>query len=271
MFLLNLFNIELYEIQFLLYIGFIFLLPIWSFFLKFKTQDDRRKDFIIFLKIGFILTILILLTPFFFSTIRFFKIYFIRIFEAFIPFMILLSGFFFEQVLSKSEKLWYNTKLKFRKVKSWTEKNKFNKNVLNLPSLSIILMLVFSLFAYNYSRIHTVTNYYYDDSLVKCCFYINENIEENTDIAVYDLNESSIHSSAIYYLLYRYDLIYYRFNGNVTLNEFWAFLQANTIENLIINLSYYTQDFIDDFSSNSSFNTLVGGLTNGEFSLYQIL
>ena len=271
LFLLNLFNIELYEIQFLLYIGFIFLLPIWSFFLKIKTQDDRRKDFIIFLKVGFILTIFILLTIFFFSTIRFFKIYFIRILEAFIPFLILLSGFFFEQVLSKSEKLWYNTKLKFRKVKSWTEKNKFNKNILNLPSLSIILMLVFSLFAYNYSRIHTVTHYYYDDSLVKCCFYINENIEENTDIAVYDLNESSIHSSAIYYLLYRYDLIYYRFNGNVTLNEFWVFLQANTIANLIINLSYYTQDFIDDFSSNSSFNTLVGGLTNGEFSLYQIL
>ncbi|MFX1311083.1 MAG: hypothetical protein ACFFHD_00510 [Promethearchaeota archaeon] len=271
LFLLNLFYIELYEIQFLLYIGFIFLLPIWSFFLKVETQDDRRKDFIIFLKVGFILTIFILLTPFFFSTIRFFKNYFIRILEAFIPFLILLSGLFFEQVLSKAEKLWGNTKLKFKKVKKWAEKNKFNKNILNLPLLLIILMLVLSLFAYDYSRIHTGTRYYYDDSLVKCCFYINENIEENTNIAVYDFNESSIHSSAIYYLLYRYDLIYYRFNGNVTLNDFWAFLQANTIEILIINLLYYTQDFIDDFSSNSSFNTLVGGLTNGEFSLYQIL
>lgn len=263
--LLMLFNLELYEIQFLLYVGFIFLLPIWSLFLKIKTQDERRRDFIIFLRVGFILTIFILLTPFFFSTIRFFRKFFIRILEAFIPFMILLSGLFFERVLSRAQKLWDNTKLKFKKIKNRAE------NIMNLPVLSLILMLVFSLFAYNYSRIHSGTRYYYDDSLVKCCFYINENIEDNTDIAVYDFNESSIHSSAIYYLLYRHDLIYYRFDGNITINEFWAFLQANTVANLIINLSYYTEDFIDDVSSNSSFNILVGGLTNGDFSLYQIL
>lgn len=271
MFLLNLFNFISFDIQFLLYIGFIFLIPILSLFLKVKTQEDKHKDFTIFLKVGFALTILILPSPFLFSTIRFFEMFYIRILEAFIPFLILLSGIFFEHVLSKSEKLWYNTKLKFTKVKNWAEKNKFNKNVLNLPFLVIIVMLISSFFTYNYARDNFGARYYYDDSLVECTFYINENIEKGSRIAVYDFNEPCRLSSAIYFLLYDYDLTFYQFNSNASLSEFWDFLQTNTIENLIINLSYYDQDFIDDLSSNSSFNLLLGGLTNGEFSLYQIL
>jgi len=45
----------------------------------------------------------------------------------------------------------------------------------------------------------------------------------------------------------------------------------NSINNLIINLSSFDQDFIDDFSSNSTFNKLVGGSTSGDSTLYEIL
>ncbi len=132
-------------------------------------------------------------------------------------------------------------------------------------------MFISCLLAYNYVRINIRSRYYYDDSLVDCVFFVNENIEPESNIAVYEINERSQHSGAIYYLLSKYNLEYYQFIRNTSFNDFWDFLQMNSINNLIINLSSFDQDFIDDFSSNSTFNILVGESTSSDFTLYEIL
>ena len=132
-------------------------------------------------------------------------------------------------------------------------------------------MFISCFLAYNYTRINIRSRYYYDDSLVECVFFVNENIEPESNIAVYEIYSLSQHAGAIYYLLYKYNLEYYQFMGNTSFNDFWDFLQMNSINNLIINLSSFDLDFFDDFSSNSSIYKLGGGSLNGVITLYEIL
>ncbi|MFX1363440.1 MAG: hypothetical protein ACFFCE_10500 [Promethearchaeota archaeon] len=271
LFLLSLFNTSIINSELILYIVFILILP--SFGLVFYKGFKGRcyKDFLIFVKVGFLLTIFVLLSPLFLNNIMFFEKYYIRVLEAFIPFLIILFGIFCEYVIIESNKLWHYIKLKYRKIKYWSEKNEFNRKVLNIPFIMMILTLLPSFLAYNYSRTHIVTHYYYDDSIVDCVFYINNNIDEESNVAVYFYNDSSLHPSAIYYLLDNYNLFYYQFDTNLTLVNFWDFLNNNSITFFIINLNLYNQDFIDDFFSNSSFNKLIGSQKISDFSLYGVI
>ncbi|MBA7708270.1 hypothetical protein ES703_117163 [subsurface metagenome] len=214
---------------------------------------------------------LVLLSPFLLFSIRFFRVYFIRILEVSVPFLVLLLGLTFEWGLSVSGKLWEKIKLNHINLKKKVEKTEFNKRVLSLPFFLIIFMFISNLLAYNYTSINIRSRYYYDDSLVDCVFFINENIEPESNIAVYEIYSLSRHAGAIYYLLYKYNLEYYQFIGNTSFNDFWDFLQMNSINNLIINLSSFDQDFIDDFSSNSTFYKLGGGSLSGVITLYEIL
>ena len=284
LFLLNLSNYALYSIQYLVYAGFIFL-PCFGFLLNIieiykkdnrfkirrnKYKEDIHREFIIFLKVGFVIIIFVLLAPSFLSAIRFVSIYHVRILEGFIPFLILPSAFAYEWILTKSSKLWDIIKLKYKKLKNRVEKTEFNKRILNLSSFVITSMLISSSFTYIYTNNNLEPSYYYDDSLVDCIFHINNNIEKESNIAVYDFNEPSFHSSAIYYLLYNFNLTFYQPLSNTTLNEFWDFLQSRKIDFLIINLSYFNQTFIDDFYNSSSFKLTVGNNSRA-FSLYMIL
>ncbi|MFX1500694.1 MAG: hypothetical protein ACFFDH_06985 [Promethearchaeota archaeon] len=270
-FLLSLFNISITNGELNLYIVFILIIP--SFGLVFYKGFKGRgyKDFLIFVKIGFLFTIFVLLSPLFLNKIMFFKEYYIRVLEAFIPYLIILFGIFCEYVIIESNKLWHYMKFKYRKIKDWSEKNEFNRKVLNIPFIIVILILLSSFLAYNYSRTHIVTHYYYDDSLVDCAFYINNNIDEGSNVAVYFYNDSSLHPSAIYYLLYNYNLFYYQFDTNLTLVDFWDFLNNNSIAFFIINLNLYNQDFMNDVNSNNSINKLIGGQKTTDFSLYVVI
>jgi len=215
-----LFNFVFYDIQFFLYIGFIFVVPALSLFLKTKNQEGNRRNILKFLKVGYVIMILVLLSPFLIFSIRFFEIFFIRILEALIPVLILLSGFSFEWLIAASGKLWEKIKLKYKNLKEKVEKTEFNKKVLNLPFFLIISVFISCLLAYNYTRINISSRYYYDDSLVECVFFVNENIDPESNIAVYEFYSLSRHAGAIYYLLYKYNLEYYQFIGNTSFNDF---------------------------------------------------
>jgi len=270
-FLLNLSNFIFYDIQFILYFGFIILGPGLVLFYKKRKLEGNCRKIINFLKVGYVIMNLVLLSPFLLFSIRFFRVYFIRILEVSVPFLILLLGLTFEWGLSVSGKLWEKIKLNHINLKKKVEKTEFNKRVLSLPFFLIIFMFISNLLAYNYTSINIRSRYYYDDSLVDCVFFINENIEPESNIAVYEFYSLSRHVGAIYYLLYKYNLEYYQFIGNTSFNDFWDFLQMNSINNLIINLSSFDQDFIDDFSSNSTFYKLGGGSLSGVITLYEIL
>ncbi|TKJ20192.1 MAG: hypothetical protein CEE43_13440 [Promethearchaeota archaeon Loki_b32] len=270
-FLLSLSNFIFYDIQFILYFGFIILGPGLGLFYKKRKLEGNSRKIINFLKVGYVIMILVLLSPFFLFSISFFRVYFIRILEVSVPFLILLLGLTFEWGLSVFGRVWEKIKLNHINLKKKVEKTEFNKRVLSLPFFLIIFMFTSNLLAYNYTSINIRSRYYYDDSLVECVFFINRNIEPESNIAVYEIYSLSQHAGAIYYLLYKYNLEYYQFIGNTSFNDFWDFLQMNSINNLIINLSSFDQDFIDDFSSNSTFNILVGESTSSDFTLYEIL
>jgi len=256
----------LYIILDVFYIVFVVILPIFSLFLKDKNRRKVNKYFSIFLKIGLI-AYPIAFTPQIFERIRFLDIFYFRVLEALLPCFILLAGLFIERILTESSKLWQRIKGRSDKIKNWAGKDKFYNKILNLPSIMVILILGSSFFTYNYARENFNYHYHYDDSVIDCIFYINYNIERESNIAV---NIFDQHHYTPYLLLYNYNLSKYQFNYNLTLAELNTFTNTNAIEYLIISPSSYNSNFTYNFYNSPSFKILAGGNNTGDFALYEI-
>jgi hypothetical protein len=187
------------------------------------------------------------------------RIYYIfkRILEAFIPILIILITNLFQIIEKFTVKIQKFNKLIKKKIDKF-----FRTKILKFLSIFLLISPI-----YLYALKNTPAHYIYDDSITQCIFYLKiENIE-NSRIAVHNYKNS--HSP--YDLLIEHEVFYYSTDFNLNFSDFWAFLEVQNIDYLIINLSIYNQIFINSFQSNCSFIKLVGNSNIRTFSLFNII
>ena len=272
-----LFNLQYYGTMEPFFVVLILILPVLGLFLTYKEQERLNKEFIIFIKVGLILTYFITFVLPFFPMPAFFSTWYTRIIEALLPCLILLSGLFLKWALASSKKLWEKIKVKYERIRNFNNKNRFFK-IINFQFFLISLIIISSYFTYNSTRKNIPYTYYYEDSLTECIFYTNSNVEKETNIAVNKFVRVFIKfvtvnswTGIFYSLLYNFNLTFYHSLNFTTVNEFRDFLQSRKIDFLIINLSYFNQTFIDDFSTDLTFSKIFGGKTIEDFAVYEII
>jgi len=96
---------------------FLILFSVFGLFIKSKNKSENFKEFIIFLKIGLIITLFIAFILQLFERNFFFYVFNYRIIEAFYPCIIFLSGLFLEWVLTILDKIWQNRKFNYNNFK----------------------------------------------------------------------------------------------------------------------------------------------------------
>lgn len=116
----NLVELMWYFFNMIILYGF----SIMSIFLSDKKLNEKYKEFIMFMKIGLILTLFFLTTPLFFEKNLFTDQFYVRVSETFFPCLILLSGFFLETLLTNFNKKSKNFKKLDPNLKGI---NKFNQ------------------------------------------------------------------------------------------------------------------------------------------------
>ena len=259
-------SINLLElIVYLIYLGIFHFLPIISLFLKNDFDIVKKKDFNLFLKVVLLLTsIIIIITPFL-NLSFFFNIFFMRVFEAFNPFIIIAIGLIFSMLHSKLIIIGTKIEAKLLRFKIRNLKKFFPH--LSKKSVSIGVMLSISLLTYSYAYNNFVYIYLYDDSMMDCVFYINQNYESNAIIGVHEINDTH----TVYDLLQNFQLVYYNQFDNLTLKEFINFTQNNNLDGFIIKLDFFDEEFIEEFYNNSSFIQVAGGRSVLDYQLFEIL
>ena len=261
---INIFNLFLGVFYFITFI----ILPIVGIFIKTgNRKDSGKKDFYLFLKIGVVLTIIIVFILPNFIKIGFFETYYTRILEAFLPCIILLSGLSLKRLKLNSDNLWQRITISKVKIRKWNKKHDLFSKILNLPSLVIFSIILLSILNHIYVRENLELDYRYDDSLMSCIFYIEYNIGAGSNIGVNAFHET--HSPIG--LLLNYDLNTFSGDFNLTISEFTNFTQTNGLEYFVIKLSNYNDVFISEFYNLTLYDKLVGGTNNLEHFLYRIL
>jgi hypothetical protein len=131
----------------------------------------------------------------------------------------------------------------------------------------IFSIILLSILNHIYVRESIDLDYRYDDSLITCVFYIENNVEVGSNIGVNAFHET--HSPIG--LLFNYNLFNYSEDSNLTISEFTNFTQSNGLEYFVIRLSNYKDVFISGFYNLTLYDKLVDGANNFEHSLYRIL
>jgi len=261
---INIFNLILGVFYFITFL----ILPILGIFIETgNRKDNGKKDFYLFIKISALLTYLIFfIFPIFIKT-GFFQKYSSRILEAFLPCLILLSGISLKRLKSFSDNLWQKIKLSNVKIQSWAKKDNFFSKNLNLPSLVVFSIILLSFLNHIYVRDNLEMYYRFDDSITTCIFYVENNVEVDSNIGVNGFHET--HSPIG--LLFNYNLFNYPGDFNITILEFTNSTQTSNLEYFIMKLSNYNADFTTHIGDSSLYERLAGGTDNSEFLLYRIL
>ena len=261
---INIFNLLMGALYF---ITFLFLPILGIFIRKGIKKDSGIKDFYLFIKIGVVLIVIVVFILPHFIKIGFFETYYTRILEAFLPCTILLSGISLKRLKTISDNLWQRIKRSNIKIRNWNKKHDLFSKILNLPSLMIFSIILLSILNHIYVRENLDLDYRYDDSLITCIFYIENNVEVGSNIGFNGFHET--HSPIG--LLFNYNLFNYSGDFNLTISEFTNFTQTSNLEYFIMKLSNYNENFITQIGNSSLYERLAGGTDNSEFYLYRIL
>ena len=244
------------------------ILPICGVFIKpYNRKNNAKKDFYLFIKISVICVVVVVYILPIFIKISFFETYYTRILEAFLPCIILLSGISLKKLQFFSENLWNRIKLSRVKIRKWSEKDNLFSKLLSLPNLVIFSIILLSFLNHIYVRDNLEWDYRYDDSIITCIFYIENNIEPSSNIGFNGFTKT--HSPIG--LLINYELFSYSGNYNLTILEFINFTQTNNIGFFIMNISNYNEVFRTQIQNDSLFDKLAGGISNLEYHLYRVL
>ena len=259
----------LYNILEIPYLIVFFGFPILAITSKFKkSKNIMFRDFIYFIKGAGILTYLfIFILPLIIHS-RFFDIFYPRVLEIFLPCLIFLTIFSLETFESIFSKLWLKLKFLQVKIRNWKNKNRFVNKYFKVPILSSIFFGILLILSNFYTHVNLKVDYRYEDSIMDCIFYIQDNISSNSNIGVNRFGETDFylsHSPAA--LLYIYDLSYFPSEDHLSFSEFTNFIQMNEIHYFIIRLSSYNVSFNEDFL-NFSFTWLGGGTNAIKFQVF---
>lgn len=252
-------------IFFLAYLGIFYFLPILSLFLKNDFDIVKKKDFNLFLKVTILLTLIIIITTPFLNISRFFNIFFMRVLEVFNPFIVIAIGLIFSRGHSKL--IIFGTKIEAKLLRFKIRNQKKFFPHLSQKSVSIGVLVSISLFTYSFAFNNFVHIYLYDESVMDCVFYLNQEYESNAKIGVHEINENH----KIWDLLQNFQLVYYSLLVNFTSEEFTNFTQDNNLDAFIIKLDFFEQTFIDEFYTIPYFNKVAGGYNIAEYELFEII
>ena len=258
-----------YNILEIPYLIVFFGFPILAITSKFKkSKNIMFRDFIYFIKGAGILTYLfIFILPLIIHT-SFFDMFYPRVLEIFLPCLIFLTIFSLETFESIISKLWLKLKFLQVKIRNWKNKNRFVNKYFKVPILSSIFFGILLILSNFYTHVNLKVDYRYEDSIMDCIFYIQDNISSNSNIGVNRFGETDFylsHSPAA--LLYNYDLSYFPSEDHLSFSEFTNFIQMNEIQYFIIRLSSYNVSFNEDFL-NFSFTWLGGGTNAIKFQVF---
>ena len=140
---------------------------------------------------------------------------------------------------------------------------------LNIPMISSIFFGLLLLFSNFYTIVNLEVDYRYEDSIIDCIFYIQENVPSNSNIGINKFGETDFFQShSPEALLFNYNLRYFSSESNLTFNEFTNFTILNAISLFVIKLSDYDVGFNEDFQ-NATYTKLAGGINGKMFQLYE--
>ena len=257
--MINIINIERMRDLFDKYtIGPFLLLSFFGIIIMNKKRKREGKEFVLILKIGLLLTVIIYYFGFLIgetsqSTLYDYAIY--RPLETFTPHIILLSALTLETLLKKSEKLWKLLRKRYSYLIFSYKIRLILKNI-TFKSFLITVVIASSLF-YSNTRQKIQPNYYYL-TLPEVILYINDNIPYGTRLSVPSpWIEGSEFSDNVYAFLVNYNLIYYRGTSDLTYSRFLNFCEDNIIKYIILKKSSLNySNFLRDFE-NSTFFTKI--------------
>ncbi|MFX1590648.1 MAG: hypothetical protein ACFFC1_21150, partial [Promethearchaeota archaeon] len=250
-----------------LYVIFFSVLPVISIIFLIKNRKVTvNNDFNLFLIICVILVgIFVLILPHFLYS-RLILIFYNRIAEAFLPSIVILAGYSLRWLSLLFKKIKEKINLTFFKNNRKTQRN--NSKLRDSKRFYIIMCIGISLLMLNhfYARENVYIDYRWDDSIIDCIFYIQNNIEKESNIAINENDETFSPNN----LLFDYELYLIPTNISLTFSEFINFTEGNSIEYLVINLSFYNENFTIEFQNSTSFYKLTSGNLSTDFNLYEV-
>ncbi len=253
----NFFRIETINELFDQYtIGPFLLLSFFGLLIGSKTRNKNTREFILNLKFGFALTVIIYflgsMFSEYFSNSNFIEFALYRPLETFAPQIILLAVLTIESLLNLSENLWNSLRKKYsqfihsNKIK-WISKN------LNLK-LFLIISIITSSFLYFDRRKEVQPNYYYN-TLPELLLYVNNNIPKGSNLALSILyNENNEPDHGVYVLIHEYNRILYKCSDSLTYNGFYNFAAYNNIDYVLLKKSCLNySNFLMKFENSTNF------------------
>ncbi|MGQ4876865.1 MAG: hypothetical protein ACP6IY_22595, partial [Promethearchaeia archaeon] len=215
-----------------------------------NSKNEENENFFSFLKIGFILIIIIFyILNFFIENNYFYSFAKFRILENFSFIIIFLSVIFIEWLFDKLNKLWNYYKIKNKKVKI----KKINNRRFRISFLSLLFisLSIFSLI-YVINREEIPYRYqnriFYNENII----YINKHIPKGSHIGVRNLTECE-ESNSPHNLLYNYKLYYYSKKNHSQYYNFLEFCLKNDIDYIIFKLTFFNESNRNLFLNSSYF------------------
>ncbi|MFX0035953.1 MAG: hypothetical protein ACFE9I_09980 [Candidatus Hermodarchaeota archaeon] len=255
-------------------IGIFLFLSIGGLIIEPKKQGSKFNDGYIYIKVCFVLLLIIFSLPYLFI---FYDDFFIwsseRIIETFSPQLILISCLFLEWIIEIFNKIYQRSKLEYKKLSKIIEVNKNTLSYLNLKRLFLLLLFLFPFSVYLISTDKKFEHYYiYNSSLVENIIYINDNLPPNSNIMVHNLyyDDFAYTKNEPYQLLYNFNLSYYQYTRNYTYNDFFDLCSVNNIEYVVLKKSNFNVTiFLINFNSSLNFMEIYPNTPGDIYRLYK--
>ena len=253
-------------------IGNFLILSLFGLLYKVSSKELEIKKISLVCKISLII-IFILYTISSLINIEssFFRTYLARSFEAYFPFIIILTGLgigLVEKIFRKSfnfikqhyKQFFIQVKRKnkfLNKIKSTIRSRQSNriysiKKIKSSKDLTIFIIIFAVIFGYSYSSLFNFDKqrllqynfqYFYEDDTIEMYFYIKEKISKGSIVLM--PNFSNQHFE-INYMLYDYNIIISSSTYFVNYNKFFSFIIEKSIDYLLLNKSELSKNLLSN-------------------------
>ena len=225
---------------------------------------------------------------------RFFKTYLGRIFEAYTPFIIILTGMgigFVEKIFRKSYIFIKNHYKRFfiqakRKIKfldkfessfRGIQSNRIYsiKKIKNSKELTVFIIVFSIIFGFSYFSLYNFDKkyllqfnfqYFYEDDTIEMYSYIKERVSKGS--ILFMPNFSNQHFE-INHILYDYNITISKFTDRTRRSEILEFITVNNIEYLLLDKSVFIRNRL--FSYLSSSNNYELEIENSKYYFYKVI
>ncbi|MHA1252424.1 MAG: hypothetical protein ACTSRP_20740, partial [Candidatus Helarchaeota archaeon] len=177
----------------------------------------------------------------------------------------------FNCILKRLRILWINFVKKYNKIQLFFKKNKRKESIFNFGFFFLLLILTGAI-TFRITRKPFYYSYNYDNK-IELIFYIYENISPDSRIGVQDFNydENTYTKNDFYFLLFEYQLIFYKCGDFNNFSKIINFTSQNHLEYIIIFSNCLNNTIINMINNSNEFELLFQiNNEKGEDYLYKI-